>query len=330
MPLPEAPPTAAPAPTFDRVEARLSGPSSLRFVADRPQGAAELSAGEVLGYFDADAANGLAGYPDDFQLLGGRDSEYFETVYNGRANRTGLAATKALADAASAGKLASSRAFIVRVVARDRSGNRSAPADLTFTLQPQAQARPDSAAETEAAVTDLSGEGMLPRVARAVAQRVAARGTPDYFDAYKYALAEPTRCGAGQDAGFVDHYRSSFIRFRDRISKDNVDSFYTGLCEAWEEALRASRESAAAADADRQRVIAANASAKMQAQVRAAGARLTRNAALAFAFSALLAFMMIALFLAFMAIEGHSAAVRQAIEMLAARKGDRDESHELG
>jgi hypothetical protein len=39
----------------------------------------------------------------------------------------------------------------------------------------------------------------------------------------------------------------------------------------------------------------------------------------------MLAFMTIALFLAFLAIEGHSAAVRQVVETLASERSPRDE-----
>jgi hypothetical protein len=327
-PVPEVAAPTQVAPTLDRVEQRLSGPSAVRFVVDRAGGEGPLAAGDMIGHFEADSANGLANHPDDFQLVGGRDSELFEPVYNGRSGHTGLAATKPLADAVAAPNASADRSYSVRVVARDASGNRSDPVDIGFSFE--GPSRPVPAAAGEAPVTELGGSGSLPKIARAVALRVAAPGTPEFFDAYKFALAEPSRCDAPPEGAFIDLYRASFIRFRNRVNKDTLASFSTGVCEAWADSVGQTRRAATEAESRRMAVVAANAEARMQAQVRAAGARLVRNAALAFAFSALLAFMMIALFLAFMAIEGHSAAVRQAIELLATQKEIADGPSQTG
>jgi hypothetical protein len=319
--VPDAIAAPAPAPGLDAIARRLAGPSGLRFVADTGLGPT-IEAGQVLGAFDADSDSGLAPPPQDFELLGGRDAELFERAYDPRSGRSGLAATGALAAVWKGAPPAAGRSFLVRVRARDSSGNVSAPADVAVTLRPGAAAAP-APAGTE--VTDLGGDAALSRIAHALAGRVAARGTPDYFDAYKYALAQPQRCDAEGQAGFLDHYRAAAVRFRERLTGDNIGSFYAGVCAAWDEARAASARVAADAEAERRRVIAANAHARLEAESRNAQSRLLRNAALGFGFSALIAFMMIALFLAFMAIEGHSAAVRNAIELLAAERETRDE-----
>jgi hypothetical protein len=213
------------------------------------------------------------------------------------------------------------RTFTLRVRARDESGNTSAPTDVSFTLRPGAAA----VAAPQSEVTELGGAGPLPAIARALASRVAQAGTPEFFDAYKYALAEPERCDAGGSPSFLDHYRAAATRFRTRLNSGNISTFYSAVCASWIDALDRSREAAAQSESERLRVMAANAMARSSAEAAAAQARTLRNAALGFAFSAVIAFMMIALFLAFMAIEGHSAAVRSAIELLAA---DRRTSHE--
>jgi hypothetical protein len=308
-------------PGFDRIEQRLSGPSGLRFQVDLAAGSAPAT-GQLVGHFDANAPNGLAPYPNDFQIVGGRDAELFDTVYDGSAGRTGLTAKPSLSNAmAPAQGSGRARTFIVRVLARDAAGNRSLPANVSFTIDPSGRA---PVATSEAPVTDLGGSGALPRVARAIASIVApGAGTPQYFDAYKQALAEPQRCGAPSSDTFIDTYRRGFLQFRKRLNADNLSGFYAGLCEAWKDALDRHGQAVAQAEAARQQVILDNASAQLGAELRNAGARGLRNAALGFAFFALLGFMMIALFLAFLAIEGHSAAVRAAIEMLAARGEDR-------
>ena len=317
--VPEVPAAAAPTPTLNRLEVRLTGPTSLRFAADAE--ADSVSAGQMLGHFEADSANGLALYPRDFEILGGKDAELFQTGYHGGSGRTGLTATPALAAAMEGAP--SDRRFIVRVLARDAFGNRSPPTDVTFSLAKPAAA---AAAVEDAPVTELGGSGSLPKIARALAAKVAATGTPEFFDAYKFALAAPERCGAPEDAAFIDLYRAAVIQYRPRLSAENIDAFYAGLCDSWEEAAEASRRTVANAEAERQRVIAQNAAAVMAAEAASSSARLVRNAALGFAFSAVLAFMMIGLFLAFMAIEGHSAAVRRAVELLAVDKENRDDA----
>ena len=135
------------------------------------------------------------------------------------------------------------------------------------------------------------------------------------------------RCGADGEAPFVAFYGRGFDQYRARLSKNNLESFYAGICESWRDALEQSRRSAAEAETQRQQIIAANAERRLEAQMRNASSRTLRNAALGFAFSAIVAFMMIALFLAFLAIEGHSAAVRAAIELLANREAANEQSN---
>jgi hypothetical protein len=170
-------------------------------------------------------------------------------------------------------------------------------------------------------VTDLGGSGSLARIARAIALKIVpGGGTPEYFEVYKSAVAQPERCSAAQAEAFTSLYRQAVIRFRARLNRDNLDSFYAGLCESWKDAQERVQQTVAEAQARRDEVISQNAMAEMSAEASRTTAKVLRNAALGFAFTGLVAFMIIALFLAFLAIEGHSAAVRQAVELLASER----------
>jgi hypothetical protein len=316
--VPSGIPVTSIAPALDPVEQRLTGPTAVRFVGLERQSGGPAE-GEVVGRFEMEAGNGPAAYPGDIQIVGGTDANLFEAAYEPSSGLTGLAATSALVKRLADPAAANKANFQVRVLAFDSAGNRSAPLDVSVALAPASKSSaPSPAAETD--LTDLGGTGALPGIARELAGRVAGRGTPEYFDAYKAALEQPERCDAAGNAVFLDHYRRAASHFAKRLNGGNIGSFYGGVCEGWRTALDQSRQANASAQAERERVIAQNASARLTAEFKSAQAKFARNAALAFAFSAVVCFMMIALFLAFLAIEGHSAAVRHAIELLAQQK----------
>ncbi len=308
--------------SFDRLDARLSPPSNIRFVTDRPSLPAPLSPAASLGHFEADTPNGMADFPYGFQIIGGADAEAFEADLGYASGpRTVLRASPALADeinnVAPTLKGPVQRSFVVQVLARDAYGNRSEPTDVTFTLT----YGPQPVGIGPAPQGEQTPSAMLKQIAIRIAGIVdPTQSTPDYFDAYNYALAEPARCGAKDDAVFIDGYRLALDHAFTRLNRTRLPPFYAGLCEAWRDAVAQGHKNAAASMADRVQVMAENSEAQARAAVARNASKIGRNVALAFAASAMLAFMTIALFLAFLAIEGHSSAVRQAIELLAAQR----------
>ena len=307
---------------FDRLDQRLSPPSNIRFVTDVPSLPSPLSVDTPLGHFEADTANGMAEFPESFQIIGGRDADEFDAGQDFASGpRTVLRAKPALAEeinnVAPTLKSATQRSFSVQVLARDVYGNRSQPTDVSFTLT----YGPTMAAPAPVGEAGQPSSEVLKQIAIRIAGLVdPTHGTPDYFDSYHYALEEPDRCGAKDDDVFIESYRLALDHAFARLNKDKLAPFYTGLCEAWADAIERGHKDAAASVADRMQAMAENAEAQARAAAARSASKIGRNVALVFAAGAMLAFMTIALFLAFLAIEGHSSAVRQAIELLAAQR----------
>ncbi|MBI3438685.1 MAG: hypothetical protein HY054_08580 [Proteobacteria bacterium] len=136
-PVPAVHPPQAEAIAVSDVAARLLPPTSPRFVQDPAIITTTLTKDQPLGYFYADTPNGLAAYPNDFDLIGGPDAASFvlERHSNGH---TGLRPTSEFADRINAARTAHSTAttesFTVRVVARDTAGLRSTPTDVIVQI----------------------------------------------------------------------------------------------------------------------------------------------------------------------------------------------------
>ncbi|NEX16817.1 MAG: hypothetical protein C1943_09350 [Halochromatium sp.] len=142
------------------------------------------------------------------------------------------------------------------------------------------------------------------------------------------ALEVPGRCGArDDDATFLANYRQAFESVKPRISSTNLDAFYTGLCNAWEAVLQ--REAAARMQAEQQQRAAYRASEEARAQVKARNRQIAlehqakveratemTTVTLSVIGGALGLFLSVALLLAFLAIEGHSRAMRAAVESM--------------
>jgi len=288
------------------VDAHLTPPEGLRFVVTIGSISKPLTEPKDLGYFDANAANGLAAYPDDFDVVGGKDADLFDRVNLGA--RAGLRPTPALITQINHSLLnlrsPATQSYRITVVARDTFGFRSAPTEVKVDLQ-LATAAPTSEANATPPTSDLE------LLARDIAQVLDPTHTPAYFDAYKRALSTPKQCGAEQsDAIFVANYRHSFDHVRTRLNASNIDAFYAGVCDGWREV----QGNVAASEASRGAVMAENVGLSMVAKMAKSAAAIARNSALLFVGGALMLFMWISLFLAFLAIEGHTRVMRQAIE----------------
>lgn len=284
--------------------------------------------GTSVARFSASTPWGLAA-ADGIQVVGGRNMEMFREERD--PNVPGdwvLAATKSLTDAlkqvpetAQSGPTAE-----VRVLAKDANGNFSKPVMLTLRVRFKS-ARPDSPQSNDPevqAVEDLSAPGQLQRIVRALAQLAGQTGSPEYFDAFNEARNEPGRCNADENVQFNAAYVAAYDRLHKVLTKDNVGTFYKGLCEVWAQRLEEARGEVAQAEAARAEVITRNAIAAVAAEARKVWARALRDVAIGFAVAAVGFFMIIALFLAFLAMEGHSNALRVAVEALARDRRGQD------
>jgi hypothetical protein len=322
-----------------RVGARLGPPTNIRFVATTGIITEALGQSPVLGHFAADTPNQLAPYPDGVSILGGRDAELFERVLDKDRQMIGLAPREALAQEITEGlrdiKAPKSRTFEIRVIARDRYGITSTPTDLSFTIQfgPKlgAGAQPQPAVQPEAqrAPTELQ------KVAREIAQILEPTVNPAYFSAFEAAAKAPSRCGASDsDQTFIANYRRALNEVRSQLTASNVEAFYLGLCDAWKDALQ--REAAARdraeqerqaerrrADEARERAQAHNNELLQRHADKVHQAQALTLQAVSVVGGALAIFLSISLVLAFLAIEGHSRAVRTAIESLARMSEER-------
>ena len=315
---------------LDVMEEHLAPPKNLHFKVlieyiDQPLGGIE-----PIGYFAADTPNGLAEHPDDFQVVDGGDSEFFELVEGGYrlANgqrRTALRPADALVrdinELLWVVEESQTREFEITVYARDVYGIVSGPQTVNFTLE----FGPPKVTVADTAMPDgtESEEGIseLQRLAAEIALVVDPGKTPDYFQAYGRAVELPQRCGArSSDDEFVSNYRLAFERVRSDLAASNIEAFYTGVCEAWRQYRDVQRRERQKAEAARNEARADNHRRLANAEVDRVWAATNRNFTLMFVGSAIALFMVISLFLAFLAIESHSRAIRRASEVLAERE----------
>lgn len=107
------------------VDERLKPPSNVRVTVTHPVVDEALKHQDILGYLQADTANGLARFPEGIDILGGRDSEMFDRR-DGGAQGTALVPTQALIDQVRAtlasGPVQSRHEFALVIVARDSYG----------------------------------------------------------------------------------------------------------------------------------------------------------------------------------------------------------------
>jgi hypothetical protein len=322
------------------VGSRLVSPTNIRFVLAAGTITAPPREGVVLGRFVADTPNKLASFPDGISILGGADAELFERTNDAAHQGIGLAARPALvtqiSDALRDIKEVTSRTFEIRVVARDEYGIMSAPTDVSLTLrfgpEPAAPAQPTP--EAPAAPTDLQA------IAREIAQAVEPEVNPARFAVFNAAVKVPGRCGANDgDKAFLANYRRAVGEVRERLTASNVEAFYLGLCDAWKAALtreaaerdrEEQKHSAArrAADEARARAQAHNDHLLQQHASRVFEARTQTAVTMSVIGGAFAIFLSVALLLAFLAIEGHSRAIRAAMESMVRLSAEK-EAHEV-
>jgi hypothetical protein len=320
---------------FALVDKRLVPPENVRFNVTIGTITAPLRQEDnvVLGYFTADTKNGL-----DRVDLQGRDAALFEAIFSRQRQQIGLKPTSALVNEIVETlrdiQEEKERRFEIEVIARDQYKNRPPePTTISFSLRFAPKSPPSAAPEApwpEVAEPEPSGSESteLEKIAGDIAKAVVSEVSPERAAAFSQALKTPEECGANkQNEAFVANYRKAFELVRDRINADNVKAFYTGMCEAWKNVLQ--REAAARRQAEEERAaarrgaeearvqaVAFNNAALARHQAESLAARATSYLTMSVVGGALAAFLSISLIVAFLAIEGHSRAIRQAVEAM--------------
>lgn len=305
------------------LDALFEGPQRVRIqgvAVKRP-----VADGAIVARLAADTPYGMAPFPEGYVIVGGKDHELFsEDADPDNAGGTVLRARSQLVASLNKlpGEAKASGVTQVRILAKDSNGNTAPPVAIPFRIPietAETSGQPSNPAET---VEDASAPEALQATVAALARLAGPPGSPEYFAAYDDARAEPERCDAKDNETFFVAYARAFAHLRQRLTKDNIKTFYDGLCEAWSAQLRAARLEAQHQNEARAAVIAQNVAAEIASSAWKGWAKTIRDTALAFAIVCVCFFMTVALFLAFLAIEGHSNAMRIAVEALARRRGD--------
>ncbi len=333
--------TAAPSSVDVKIiEGYLQGPSDVRFVLLRPVIDKPLKGDEILGYFEARSANPLMAYPNDIEILEGGDAALFNrvpvTAPQQQGQRSALRGRPALVQeinkAFAVGETAGKREFELSVRARDAFGNRTEPLKIVFSLS---FGSVSDAAQQPSFVQETGPLPMtaLQALARDVALMIDPGRSPAYFDAYRKALELPRACGAADnDATFVANYRAAFEHVKaaaEAVGIEsrplNQDAFNAGMCRSWRMVVDARNNEAARREAERAAVHAQNERAKFEAELEKIAFSRMQMWALSVLGGALLIFMLVALFLAFLAMENHSKAMRDAFEAFSRERRPHDQ-----
>jgi hypothetical protein len=319
--------TPVPAMDLSLVSNHLAPPTNIRFKVTIDTITAPLREEDnILGYFLADTSNGLAS-PDGIDIPGGRDATLFERTFDQEHKAIGLKATAALIkeinDTLRDIHEQKERNFEIQVLARDQYRMLSDLTTISFTLRFGPKAPTPTTPEPP-----MLEPTELGKIAGDIAKIVEPEANQARTVAYRQALEIPKQCKTSdQNQVFVANYRQAFEQVRTRLKKDNIKAFYAGLCEAWQDVLarqaaaRRQVEDAQAAarrqvEDARAQALAFNNEASAKHQLEASAAQATTYVTMSIVGAALATFLSISLIVAFLAIEGHSRAIREAIKAM--------------
>lgn len=215
-------------------------------------------------------------------------------------------------------RVQSNHEFALFLVARDSYGIPSEVANADFALT-YAHASQATNPPVQQAITATRQVSELERLARDVALAVGGQeGSVAYQRVFDRALREPIFCGTSQDdAEFVGTYRKIFDHTRPRITAANLLAFFDGICDEWRRATAERARIQRDAETARRSAISANENADYRYAFEAASAWTARNLTLIVVGGALGIFTLLCLVLAFLALENHSNAMREAVSVIA-------------
>ena len=326
-----------PVPTMDLflVSNHLAPPTNIKFVVTIDTITTPLREEDnILGYFSADTSNGLASFPDGIDIPGGRDATLFERTFDQEHKAIGLKATttliKEINETLRDIQEQNERNFEIQLLARDRYRMLSDLTTISFPLRFGPKSPPPPTPEPT-----MSEPTELQKIAGDIATIVTSE-PKSRVAAYRRALEIPKQCEASdQTQVFVANYRQAFEQVRTRLKADNIEAFYAGLCEAWQNVL--AREAAARRQVEeahaaarrqveeaRAQALEFNNEARATHQLEASAAQATTYVTMSIVGGALATFLSISLIVAFLAIEGHSRAIREAVKAMVSVSEERN------
>ena len=313
---------------LNRVDARLVPPVNVRFIVSIGRITRPLGADEIIGTLEADTPNGVARYPEDFDILGGPDASMFRRMPRAPQQRSALVATPELRERIDALRSSASgpesRRFELTVVARDTYGRLSAPTDITIELPygPTPTAIASAPPRAPAAAANPSD---LQVLAGDIARLLDPTMQAGYDQEVQRALQVPQNCGADASSpAFVANFRQAFEHARPKLTPSSIGAFYAGVCDAWRQLVSQHQALRAEAEAARAALMRQNANAESEFGLRTAAGWAGRNVALSVVGAAFGTFLTLALLLALLAIENHSKALRETAAALMHAKSQPD------
>jgi hypothetical protein len=309
------------------VENHINQPKNIIFISSKQQVNEQITEYKLLGYFQADTFNKIAQFPEGFKIVGGRDEKLFKEAFDSENKTTALQATSILADdlnkMLAEGKYTKDRTYEIKVIAKDVFGLTSLPMDVSVKLNFESP-KPNAVEEPpDQELTDLQ------KIARDIARTIEPNVNAQYFIIYKNANLVPSRCGATSDNHeFIINYRKAFEQVKKQLNSSNIEAFYFGLCQAWKDAQSQKQVEHDRVLAERNKAIASNEYILDKYNDDISREKATLAIAITIVGGALATFLSISIVLAFLAIEGHSCAVRQAIEAIAKTANSRGNSEE--
>ncbi len=316
------PPYTAAPPSIDaaRIVQEMAAPTGITFVpaAASPGWLAKGSA--VLGRLTAEAHGGMAEFPDAFRIVGGTGAAYVDITPQGVIGTFRLR-RRVKRDLARPKPPATLR-FTLRVVASNRFGVSSrqllavslpyAPAQKTASLVPSAKPSPEPA-RPAAALTQLE------LIARRFALAVDPGRTPLFFRAYQMAYALPARCHAAGSKGFLNGFQSALAKAGPLLNANVAPGFLKLVCLSWTESIQRQQRLAVRAERARHDAVMRQNALYVRTQEEEAAARVRRDSALVVLAGVLGTFLVVALVLAFLAIEHHTRTLGTMVKRLTER-----------
>lgn len=325
-PMPKEVPAAAAHVNADLIDGFMSPPQNVQYIPMTNEISTSMSGKEILGYFNATTPVGLARYPDDIEIVGGVDAHYFRKANGGIRGSDGtlhsaVIPTRDLVrdinqmlEAASGEE---THLFSLDVIARDARYRVSERTSITISLKliPQGALPPvPTTLETSGTISDLQ------RLAIEIATEVDPNKTPVYFDAYSQAVNLPSTCQTqNRNDDFTPIYRDAYQRVKGELSKDNIDLFFLGVCQVWRDYVKQENENQRTAYAKRQSEIEKIQRENNRAESAKYAAMMKRPIVWAVIGGAVMIFMLISLFLAFMAMENHQRSIRKAVDKISSK-----------
>ncbi len=319
------PPPYSPAPAAidtAQIARTMLPPGKIAFVLTASPLNANFSEDTVLGHLVAHAPGGMPPFPLAFRIVGGSGAAYVEITPEGviatadlvsriartlaRKPRPAVFQFTLVVLATNRFSIASHDTITVSLPLSLASTAPSVPAPAAAPVKPPAKAAP-------APLTRLQS------IARTYAKAVDPDHTPEFFLAYQAAHSLPSRCNANGVPSFLDGFQRALNEEQGQLNARSGPAFLNLVCRSWNMSILRQTTLVDRSNFVRQQAFARQNALDAQAQAARAVARVKRNAALLALAAVIGAFVVIALLLAFLAIERHTRMLGAMVQRLAAQ-----------